>query len=430
MKKPFTYAVSVLLAFALLVPTVSSAQGTEATIAALIEQIKQLQAQISALQIAQQTAQPGVRDDSAPTIELTRTLREGAQGDDVRTIQALLALDPAVYPEGVISGRYGRMTTNAVKRFQIKHGLEPVGSVDAQTLRELNELLDEGDTDLVIVQSSAGTVSVVCHRTPPGHFVAPGWMRKKGGRPVVPDCQTLPPGIAKKLQLPETILNDDVTPPVVSVTSPFGGATVSRNVTIRANATDNLRVAGVQFLVDNSFAGGEDVTSPYTTIWNSRGVTNGMHTVVAVARDSAGNRATSSPISILVNNGRNGATPPQQDTTAPQISNVVSSGIGNTSATISFTTNESATTRVYYSTVSPVVITTAPFQEQSGFRTSHTVTLPQLAAGTTYHVLIVATDAVGNMTSMPSSFTTLSPSGDMSAPLISSVVSTAVVSRS
>jgi hypothetical protein len=153
-----------------------------------------------------------------------------------------------------------------------------------------------------------------------------------------------------------------------------------------------------------------------------------MHTVVAVARDSAGNRATSSSISILVNNGRNGATPPQQDTTAPQISNVVSSGIGNTSATISFTTNESATTRVYYSTVSPVVITTAPFQEQSGFRTSHTVTLPQLAAGTTYHVLIVATDAVGNMTSMPSSFTTLSPSGDMSAPLISSVVSTAVVS--
>ncbi len=433
---------SAILVTAFLLPTISSAQGNEVTIAALMEQIKQLQAQITALQTAQQE----VREEIAPVIEFARTLRQGAQGDDVRMIQALLASDPSVYPEGVISGQYGRMTTNAVKRFQRKHGLAPVGTVDTRTYLEMDEMYDDEKMELQVIQSTTGTETVVCHRIPPGHFVAPGWQRRHGGnREIVPDCQTLPPGIAKKLHFPGTSTpSTDVDAPTVSVTSPFSGARISRNVMLRATAQDNVRVAGVQFVVDDYFVGGEDMAAPYTTSWNSRGVANGMHTVVAVARDRAGNRATSSPVSIFVNNGRNGngntngngnnngngngTTTPQPDTTAPQIINVISSGIGSTTATISWTTNEAATTRVYYSTVSPVATATAQFQEVGGSRTAHSVNLTSLAGGTTYFLLIVATDAVGNRTSMPTTITTTSQSGsgDTTAPVITNIVSSGI----
>src|SRR5262249_29816811 len=39
----------------------------------------------------------------------------------------------------------------------------------------------------------------------------------------------------------------DTTPPTVSMTAPANGATVSGSVTVSANASDNVGVAGVQF---------------------------------------------------------------------------------------------------------------------------------------------------------------------------------------
>ena len=39
----------------------------------------------------------------------------------------------------------------------------------------------------------------------------------------------------------------DTTPPTVSLTAPTNGATVSGTVTVAANASDNVGVAGVQF---------------------------------------------------------------------------------------------------------------------------------------------------------------------------------------
>jgi peptidoglycan hydrolase-like protein with peptidoglycan-binding domain len=80
-------------------------------------------------------------------ITLLQTLKEGSTGDQVMILQALLALDPSIYPEGRISGYFGRLTAQAVKRFQRKHGIEQLGSVGPKTLKKLNELLREQDND-------------------------------------------------------------------------------------------------------------------------------------------------------------------------------------------------------------------------------------------------------------------------------------------
>jgi hypothetical protein len=94
----------------------------------------------------------------------------------------------------------------------------------------------------------------------------------------------------------------DATPPTVSLTSPAGGATVSGPVSVSATASDDVWVAGVQFLLDGNPLGVEDTVAPYSITWNSTAVANGTHTLAARARDGAGNSTTSASITISVNN--------------------------------------------------------------------------------------------------------------------------------
>lgn len=59
----------------------------------------------------------------------------------MRILQKILASDPTLYPEGLITGFYGSLTETAVKRFQAKLKLEQVGVVGPQTLAMINEIL-------------------------------------------------------------------------------------------------------------------------------------------------------------------------------------------------------------------------------------------------------------------------------------------------
>ncbi len=93
----------------------------------------------------------------------------------------------------------------------------------------------------------------------------------------------------------------DTTPPQVSISSPAAG-TVSGAITVTANASDNLAVAGVQFKRDGQNLGAEDTTAPYSVPWDTRNELNGTHVLTAVARDSVGNTSTSSPITVNVSN--------------------------------------------------------------------------------------------------------------------------------
>ncbi|HJS37877.1 MAG TPA: Ig-like domain-containing protein [Burkholderiales bacterium] len=95
----------------------------------------------------------------------------------------------------------------------------------------------------------------------------------------------------------------DNTPPSVSISAPANGATVSGIVVVKASASDNRGVAGVQFRLDGADHGAEDTAAPYEVAWDTSSVPNGSHTLTAVARDAAGNGATSTPVTVTVANG-------------------------------------------------------------------------------------------------------------------------------
>jgi glucose/arabinose dehydrogenase/chitodextrinase len=98
-------------------------------------------------------------------------------------------------------------------------------------------------------------------------------------------------------------LTPDTTSPTVAITAPTGPAPLSGTVTISADASDNAGVSGVTFLVDNAVVGGgEDTTFPYSVSWDTTSVPNGVHTIVARARDTSNNTADSLPVTVTVSN--------------------------------------------------------------------------------------------------------------------------------
>jgi RHS repeat-associated protein len=102
-------------------------------------------------------------------------------------------------------------------------------------------------------------------------------------------------------------------PPAVSVSAPAPGATVSgSNVTLTAAASDDGAVGHVDFLVDGNVAG-TDTSAPYSFSWNSTAAGNGTHTITARAVDTAGNTATSSPVTVTVDN----VAPPAVSVSSP-----------------------------------------------------------------------------------------------------------------
>lgn len=99
-----------------------------------------------------------------------------------------------------------------------------------------------------------------------------------------------------------TVALPDSTFPAVSLTAPTTGTTSTGNTTVSANASDNIGVASVQFQVDGQNIGAADTTAPYSIVWDTTTVSNGMRTLTAIARDAAGNATTSAPVTVTVSN--------------------------------------------------------------------------------------------------------------------------------
>src|SRR5438132_1711458 len=54
---------------------------------------------------------------------VVQTLDPGASGAQVSELQSFLATDSSIYPEGLVTGFYGPLTTAAVERFQCKYNI-------------------------------------------------------------------------------------------------------------------------------------------------------------------------------------------------------------------------------------------------------------------------------------------------------------------
>ena len=94
----------------------------------------------------------------------------------------------------------------------------------------------------------------------------------------------------------------DTTPPTATLTGPLNLSTVTGSISVTATASDNVGVAGVQFLLDGQSLGSEDTSTPYSITWNTTLAMNGAHTLAARARDLASNLGTSTSISVTVSN--------------------------------------------------------------------------------------------------------------------------------
>ncbi len=133
----------------LLVP---SARAEVTNTASQLEQITALLAQLQELQKQLSVLQGQVQE------VLKAGIVEGTSDDDVKKIQELLSTDPAIYPEGKVTGFFGPLTREALKRFQVRHELEVTGVLDENTRKLMEEYLAE---------RSSGKI-------PPGLLRAPG----------------------------------------------------------------------------------------------------------------------------------------------------------------------------------------------------------------------------------------------------------------
>jgi len=66
---------------------------------------------------------------NAQATAVTSRMSPGDSGEQVSALQTFLAADTSVYPEGLVTGFYGPLTTSAVQRYQCKYGIVCEGDV-------------------------------------------------------------------------------------------------------------------------------------------------------------------------------------------------------------------------------------------------------------------------------------------------------------
>jgi peptidoglycan hydrolase-like protein with peptidoglycan-binding domain len=252
-------------------------------------------------------------------LQILRQLRQGMSGDDVKALQTILASQPDVYPQGLVTGFYGPMTAKAVAKYQEKFGLEPVGSVGPKTRQKLNEILSFNATSTKARGNSErgneDRNDKDCVKIPPGHMVAPGWAKTHGGTTTmqVPSCQTLPKGIVGIIDGDHgrrgTTTVPTTTPPVLDTSAPvISGLSISGTTgysTLLSWITNENATTKVIYGTTTPV-----VSSASSTVIVQGGLslahivpisnlsTSTLYRVVVVSADAAGNTATSSEISF------------------------------------------------------------------------------------------------------------------------------------
>ncbi len=122
--------------------------------------------------------------------------------------------------------------------------------------------------------------------------------------------------------------------PTISLTAPTSTGSQSGTINVTASAAANApaTLASVQFQLDGANLGAAVTgSSPFTVQWNTTSVTNGSHTLTAIATDSLGQTTTSISVSVTVSNPL-----------APPVISVTAPATGVVSGTVTVTANATA----------------------------------------------------------------------------------------
>ena len=128
---------------------------------------------------------------------------------------------------------------------------------------------------------------------------------------------------------------------------------------------------------------------------------DGTKTVYVQYKDNAGNISVNYMDTISL------------DTTAPIASAIAAGSITDTAATITWTTNEAATTQINYGTTTSYGSSSTL---DTSLLTSHSVPLTGLSPSTTYHYRVLSRDAAGNLATSPDYSFSTSAAPDTTAP--------------
>lgn len=215
--------------------------------------------------------------------------------------------------------------------------------------------------------------------------------------------------------------NADRTAPTVAITGTLYGDVVSGNIPFEAIASDNVGITKVDFYVDGVLHNTE-LDGPYCMVqansactgWNSTKVSNGTHTISAVAYDANANKASANTVVEV----RNGDT---QIPTAPSDLKLTTNSANNVSLSWLKSSDNVA--------VAKYCILRNNFPHACVEASTNVYSDGAVLPGTTYAYKVYALDQAGNRSAMSAVSTITTPAvADTIAPASPQAVTATAVS--
>jgi len=209
---------------------------------------------------------------------------------------------------------------------------------------------------------------------------------------------------------PVVTIKVDNTPPVVSITLPVSGATISGTSTVTSSASDpETGVSFVDYSLDSTLLPHSTGSPNFALAWDTTKFANGIHTLKATAYNGVNNTASTT---ILVNI-QNGTGTGTTDTTSPSTpTGVTGTAVSSTQINLSWSPSTDnvgvAGYRVFRSGIQAGAVTGTSFADTN------------LSASTAYVYTVAAYDAAGNVSAQSVGVTvTTQALADTTAPVTS-----------
>jgi len=320
--KMLVFVSIILLSLPLVSFAVAPQPASMLTVNEIVQQITAIQFKIDELKASLVESKQNL---SAVEWELktTKTLRFGMAGDEVKALQEFLSRLPDVYPEGLVTGYFGRLTEAAVKRLQEANGIETVGIVGPKTRAKLSEISSgvsgggsPSPTAVVATESGSGNENSVGNTDSPTSFVPEN---SAGNHPTTTPSETVPatPAVPAEPigQTGTTTVSATPATPAQPASSGGGGlpttdttAPVISNIVASATSftavitwtTDEPSDSRVYFSPATTTPLGSDAQYVTSHSVSLSGLSSSRtYSYVVVSKDGSGNTATSSEQSFV-----------------------------------------------------------------------------------------------------------------------------------